>query len=70
MTIFSKAYLCLFIDVPCEGDSIVGDLLNVADGIKAFFVVSCGQTKMLRLALKDRGKKGKVEVVEEKMKKA
>lgn len=65
MTKFSKAYLCLLIDVPCERDSIVGDFLYVADGIKAFFVVSCGQKKMLRLALKDQGKRGYVKVLEE-----
>lgn len=66
MTKFSKAYLCLLVDVPCERDSVVRDLLDVADGVKAFLVVSCGQKKMLRLSLKDQGKRRKVEVVEEK----
>lgn len=65
MTKFSNAYLCLLVDVPCERDSVVGDLLDVADGVKAFFVVSCGQKKTLRFALTDRGKRGNVEVVEE-----
>lgn len=65
---FSETYLCLLVDVPCEGDSVVGDLFDIADGIKAFLVVSCGQKEMLRLALKDQGKRGKVEVVEENMK--
>lgn len=68
MTVFSEAYLCLLVDVPCEGDRVVGDLFDIADGIKAFFVVSCGQKEMLKWALRDPGKRGKVEVVEENMK--
>lgn len=34
-------YLCFLVDVPGEGYGIVGDLLNVADGVEALLVVSC-----------------------------
>lgn len=37
-------YLCLFIHIPGEGDSIVGDFFNVADCIKALLVISCEET--------------------------
>lgn len=33
------AYLRLVVDVPGEGNGVVRDLLDVADGIEAFFVV-------------------------------
>lgn len=39
-----KYYLCLFIHIPGEGDSIVGDFFNVADCIKALLVISCEET--------------------------
>lgn len=58
MTKSPKAYLCLLIDVPCEWDSVVRDLLDVADCIEAFFVVSYRQKKMLRLEPKDQGRRG------------
>lgn len=44
-------HLGLIIDVPCEGDGVVGDLLNVTDGVEAFFVVSCTETKERNLWL-------------------
>ena len=34
------SHLSLLVDVPGEGDGIVGDLLNVADGVEALLVVS------------------------------
>ena len=36
------AHLCLLVDVPGEGDSVVGDLLDVADGVEALLVVRWG----------------------------
>lgn len=33
-------YLCFIADVPGEGDGIVSNLFDVADGVEAFFVVS------------------------------
>lgn len=33
-------YLCFIVNVPSERNGIISDLLNVADGIEAFFVVS------------------------------
>ena len=33
------AHLGLFVDVPGEGDGVVGDLLDVADGVEALLVV-------------------------------
>lgn len=35
-------YLSLLVDVPSEGDGIVRDLLNVANGVEALLVVGCG----------------------------
>lgn len=32
-------YLCFVVDVPGEGDGVISNLFNVADGIEAFFVV-------------------------------
>lgn len=37
---FPIPHLSLLIDVPGEGDGVVGDLLNVADCVEALFVVS------------------------------
>lgn len=42
--LLKKNYLCLFIHIPGEGDSIVGDFFNVADCIKALLVISCEET--------------------------
>lgn len=33
-------YLCFIVNVPSERNSIISDLLDVADGVEAFFVVS------------------------------
>lgn len=33
-------YLCLIIDVPREGNGVISYLLNVADSVETFFVVS------------------------------
>lgn len=33
-------YLCFIVNVPSERNGIISDLLNVADGVEAFFVVS------------------------------
>lgn len=41
------SYLGLLIDVPGEGDGVVGDLLNVVDGVEALLVISC-QTQEMR----------------------
>lgn len=35
------AHLRFLVDVPREGDGIVGDLLDVADRVEALFVVGC-----------------------------
>lgn len=34
-------HLGLLVDVPGEGNGVVGDLLDVADGVEALLVVSC-----------------------------
>ena len=34
-----QPHLGLLVHVPSEGDGIVGDLLNVADGVEALLVV-------------------------------
>lgn len=34
-------YLCLFVYIPGEGNGIVGDLLNVANGVEALLVIGC-----------------------------
>lgn len=40
------AYLRLVVDVPGEGNGVIRDLLDVADGVEAFFVVGYeGQTE-------------------------
>lgn len=39
-TLGVMTYLRLIVDVPGEGNGVIGDLLNVADGVEAFFVVS------------------------------
>lgn len=39
-------YLCLLVDVPGEGNGVVGDLLNVADGVETLLVVGCGGAKV------------------------
>lgn len=33
-------YLCFIVNVPSERNGIISDLLDVADGVEAFFVVS------------------------------
>lgn len=38
---FVYMYLGLFVDIPGEGDGVVGDFLNVPDGVEALLVVSC-----------------------------
>lgn len=41
-----KQYLGLFVDVPGEGDGVVGDFFNVADCVKALLVIRCEDTQM------------------------
>lgn len=41
-----KAYLGLLVDVPGEGDGVVGDLLDVADGVEALLVVRWQDTRL------------------------
>lgn len=38
--VYSKLFLRLIVDVPGEGNGVIGNLLDVADGVEAFFVVS------------------------------
>lgn len=39
-TLDVMTYLCLIIDVPREGNGVISYLLNVADSVETFFVVS------------------------------
>lgn len=39
----SRTYFGLLVGVPGEGNSVVGNLLNVADSVKTLLVVSCGE---------------------------
>ena len=41
------SHLSLLIDVPGERDGVVGDLLDVADGVETFLVIGC-QTQETR----------------------
>lgn len=41
-----KRYLGLFVDVPGEGDGVVGDFFNVADCVKALLVIRCEDRQM------------------------
>lgn len=34
-------YLCFVVNVPSERNGIVSNLLDVTDGVEAFFIVSC-----------------------------
>lgn len=49
-----KQYLGLFVDVPGEGDGVVGDFFDVADGVKALLVIRCEdrQMEVLRVTAK------------------
>lgn len=37
----SRLYLGLFVNIPGEGDGVVGDFFNIVDCVEAFFVISC-----------------------------
>lgn len=51
-------YLGLFVDVPGEGDCIVGDFLNVADCVEALLVIRCEveNTRILNQLLHEQEK--------------
>lgn len=38
-----RSYFGLLVGVPGEGNGVVGNLLDVGDGVEALFVVSCGE---------------------------
>lgn len=57
------AYLRLVVDVPGERNGIIRDLLNVADGVEAFFVVGYeGQTEKAAVTSQSNGTLSQVTV--------
>ncbi len=51
-----SSYFGLFIGVPGEGNGIVGNLLNISNGVEALLIVSCGNKQELIYLLEDQKK--------------
>lgn len=43
--LLSRSYFGLLVGVPGEGNGVIGNLLDVADGVETLLVVSCGKEK-------------------------
>lgn len=48
-------HFCFFIHIPGEGNSIIGNLFDVANRIKALLVISCDMKKKKKLRVNVTG---------------